>query len=452
MAIAATAAASISSGIFCSTSCGETKKWMRPPFCSRRIQDICSIRGSSPPFGSEQYHWLTQGRGVCPSKVWIASDYSDLVPDSSEYIADLGYHPLEEVRVCKRNRDNKLTAAEIARTTIEANNSALLVFPAMVHCEPHDRISWAEFHYKIDHFGDIYIEIFNGENILLDHQASNPVNALIGMNVPMHQSTRVDVSYNPVEDGFDDVSNDIYLELVGSEVFEIPAEWVTPDISDTVHPIYFSKCLTKAVNMEMEYNKRMDHPSNGVSIQGYLRPCFSDEETYTRRLFHYDDCDDYIRDWEDEPILSISSRGDGGTVNSTFYRLEIMRIDLFSVYGLQLAVSLEDFLDAEADALVHSTSAIVKQYSERGSKCNAALKSLCKKKGLLVEAANLIGVDSLGIDVRVFHGVEVKTYRFAFKATSEDQAEKQIQQLLFPRSHRKKLRTFIQRCGDAELI
>lgn len=41
-----------------------------------------------------------------------------------------------------------------------------------------------------------------------------------------------------------------------------------------------------------DYDKRMDNPTNGVSIWGCLRPAFPDEESYLRRLLHNED-DDY---------------------------------------------------------------------------------------------------------------------------------------------------------------
>ena len=43
----------------------------------------------------------------------------------------------------------------------------------------------------------------------------------------------------------------------------------------------------------MDYDKKMDYPSNGVSILGYLRPAFLDEESYIRRLFLSENRDDY---------------------------------------------------------------------------------------------------------------------------------------------------------------
>lgn len=34
------------------------------------------------------------------------------------------------------------------------------------------------------------------------------------------------------------------------------------------------------------HREKMDSPSNGVSIVGYLRPAFIEEESYLRSLFH----------------------------------------------------------------------------------------------------------------------------------------------------------------------
>lgn len=54
----------------------------------------------------------------------------------------------------------------------------------------------------------------------------------------------------------------------------------------------------------MECDKRMDHPSNGVSILGYLRPAFADEEPYLRTVvYRSEDGDEYNSDWKG--ILSL---------------------------------------------------------------------------------------------------------------------------------------------------
>ncbi|KAG4109282.1 hypothetical protein ERO13_1Z049479v2 [Gossypium hirsutum] len=397
-------------GAYYSPLLGVNNGWIRHTFDGCKVTDSPSIRCRNPFFGSTQFHWVSVGRDLSLSKVLVAADYSDSVPNSSSYESNQGYHPLEELKVCKRIQEIQLSSAEIGRTTVEANSSALLVFPGTVHSEPHEQISWAEFRYVVDDYGDIFFEILDDENILKDRGASNLVNVLIGMDIPVRENNQAVGDFNYSDIGIDD---------------EVPFD---DEYFEAVH---------------VEHDRKMDHPSNGVSIVGCLRPAFADEESYLRRLFHFDYDEGYTSDWKDGEAPKPSSKYGGSKSGSILYRLEIMRIQLFSVYGAQSLISLKDFQDAEPDVLVHSTSAILERFSEKGIRCNVALKSLCKKKGLQIEEANLIGVDSLGIDVRIFSGVEVRTCRFPFKirAMSEAAAEKKIRQLLFPRSRRKKFQS-----------
>lgn len=57
----------------------------------------------------------------------------------------------------------------------------------------------------------------------------------------------------------------------------------------------FLSIIVQAVNTKQE--RKMDRPSNGLSIVGCLRPAFIDEESYLRRLFHRDDDDGSMSDW-----------------------------------------------------------------------------------------------------------------------------------------------------------
>lgn len=49
--------------------------------------------------------------------------------------------------------------------------------------------------------------------------------------------------------------------------------------------------------IQTKHIKKMDYPSNGVYIIGFLRPAFEDEVDYIRRFFHDEDVDDLISDW-----------------------------------------------------------------------------------------------------------------------------------------------------------
>ncbi|XP_073046618.1 uncharacterized protein At3g49140 isoform X3 [Primulina eburnea] len=369
--------------IGCSTSYGFPNSWIiKSSFDLQRVSEYSglSFRIKNPFIGATQINWFHRGLDICISQVSVAADYSDSVPGSSSYVTDSAHHPLEELKESSRAHDTMPTSAEIARTAVEANSMALLIFPGVVHCEPHENISWIDSQYVVDEFGDIYFEIYDDQNILQDPGASNPVTALIGMDLSHYESRKVDVFYdNFLEiDSVDDISfADDYFQVENFDTWDIEVDWGTPVNSTWIHPVYFSKCLTKAA--DNEHYKMMDYPSNCVSVWGLFRPTFTEEEGYLRRLF------------KDRDSVSFTSRDDGSCCGSMIYRLDITKIELFSVYGVQ--------------------------------------------------GANLIGVDSLGMDVRVSSGTEVRTHRFPFKvkAMSVCAAEKRIQQLLYPRSRRKKM-------------
>lgn len=80
---------------------------------------IFRFRCKNPFLGDTQLHWWPIRRKNCISTVSVAADYPDSVPESSNYVAKNGYHPLEELKSGKRVRETKLTGAEIAKTTIE---------------------------------------------------------------------------------------------------------------------------------------------------------------------------------------------------------------------------------------------------------------------------------------------------------------------------------------------
>lgn len=441
---------------------GATLNWVKTPFNSRRFHDLSSLSfGCRNPFGSIQPCWLPTNQDSSLTKVRVAADYSDSVPDS-KYTRDRGYHPLEEVKERPTKKDLLLTDVETARTVVEANSKGLLVFPARVHNQPHGHVAWSEFQYVIDDYGDIFFEVPDSENLLEDDTANNPVTVLIGMDGPIIGESSVAISdFSDYMDGenFMDVPDEHYSKI-DTEITDILIEWGMPATMRAIHPVYFAKCLTKAVHEN--HGEKMDSPSNGVSIVGYLRPAFIEEESYLRTLFHGGrKSDGYSSDWKDEynrETQSISetdrlvdddkSRFDFSdtrtSTDSMIYKLEIMTIELFSVYGKQLMIDPQEFQDSEPDILANSASAIIERIEENSDQCAVALRSLCRrKKSLTVEEACLIGVDSLGIDVRAFSGLEARTVRFSFnaQALSERSAEKKIRRMLFPRYQRKSVKT-----------
>ncbi|CAI0397207.1 unnamed protein product [Linum tenue] len=426
-------------GSSCSTSNGITSGWMKTTIDTST--DVLSSRSGSPILGSGSlFPWSSRGRDLSHLKVSVAADYSDSsFPDSSSYTSARGYHPLEEVIVSRRRPEPQLTPAEIARTTVEANSGALVVFPGIVHREPHEEITWAELQYVVDDYGEIYFEMFDDRNVLRDPQAGNAVNAFIGMDVPVYENRRVasDIAVFNVRDADDIPIENDYFPIMDYKDHDVPVDWGMPDTCTWVHPIHFAKCLSKAT--DIEHDIKMGHPSNGVSIIGCLKPAFDDEEAYFRSVCYSEDSDGYSSDSTDGEIPNLSSKKNVSRASS-IYRFEIISIELFSVYGTQRPIGYSEYQKAEADVLLNCVSTIIERFNDRGIDVDSALKALCKKKGIDSQEAHLIGVDSLGLDVRICSGVEVRTHRFPFKirARSEVAAEKQIHQLLFPRSRRKK--------------
>lgn len=476
-------------------------------------------------FGSSDSSLFSKTENLRQSKVQVAAYFSDSTSGDFEHRGELGYHPLEEVNECEKpgRGDMRLTDAEIARTTVEANHRAFVLFSGMVHREPHKDISRIELQYIVDDYGDIYIELDNNENILRSPRASNPVNVFIGLDVDdIHRYGEQDIAaaedLNKINNedigGIDNKDDEEERNSISSRddssISESSRDGEKLDTANTVHPINFAEKIAKVVSTD--YFEKMDRPSNAICIIGLLRPAYVEEESYLRKFLYglsYSSGDDNyteedevssgsgepsspydtVRDsrpaespsivelenmsdsrdldvtdsilsdklftessipQDDDPdLVSMMLPEDGvpwelgseeSDMNSSIYKLDILSIQLVSVYGNQSIVSLEDFQHAEPDILVYSASKIIDRVDNGGGKTKRALRSLLwKRKGIHVEEAFLIGVDSLGVDIRVHCGAEVHTVRIAFdcRANSGDAAEKQLRRLLFPRFRHK---------------
>ncbi|KAJ6396619.1 hypothetical protein OIU77_021612 [Salix suchowensis] len=139
---------------------------------------------------------------------------------------------------------------------------------------------------------------------------------------------------------------------------------------------------------------------------------------------------------EDSSIREESEKDEVPRNGTSFYKLEMIKIQLISAHGHQTMVEVEDFMKAKPDAIALSAARIISLMKAGGEKITRAFKSLCWRcKGIQVEEAAIIDLDSLGFDLRVCSGTQIQTLRFAFnsQATSEYSAERQLNDLLFPR-------------------
>ncbi|KAL0382392.1 UNVERIFIED_CONTAM: hypothetical protein Scaly_0526500 [Sesamum calycinum] len=306
------------------------------------------------------------------------------------------YHLLEEIAESEllENGDARLTPAETTRTIIEQ---------VIIGLDNAEMISEMEAlgHSEID-FG---IEELENEDSYDDEDEE-------------------DADDGEDEDNYEKDWVAILDEEDQDEEFDgTLGDWAKLGTMSSSHPMYFAQKLAEVVSdAPLDY---MDQPSTGLAVQGLLRPAFVEEHSVVQK--HTSDSEsrdidaNHISGKQIPGILRINGHGKEKELSQSNSFLEI-----------------EDFRRAQPDAIAHSAAKILSRLKGGGEKITRALKSLCWRcKGIQVEECVLIGVDSLGFDVRVCSGIQVQTLRFAFKkrASSEYSAERQLNDLLFPKAH-----------------
>ncbi|XP_010279050.1 PREDICTED: uncharacterized protein At3g49140-like isoform X2 [Nelumbo nucifera] len=402
------------------------------------------------------------------------------------------YHPLEEIAESTpqdNGEDAILTAAETARTIIEVNSKAALIFSGLINDEVHESIFWPQLPYVTDEHGDVYFKVNEEQGIL---QENNYVQVIIGLDTiemlrEMELSGPSDIDFGieeiTEEDGDDIDDNDDedrdededgdyekdWVAILEDEEDELDSDetlgdWAKLETMRSSHPMYFAKKLAEAASdLPIDW---MEQPSVGLAIQGLLTPVFVEEAVIQEHIPDHEysngnsknQVGEYVEDkledigmvyghqhelassegnsiWAEQLEIDESLR-----TGVSFYKLEMVKIQMISAHGNQTAVDVKDFQKAKPDAIAHYATKIISSLKAGGEKVTKALKSLCwRRKNIQVEEAMLVGVDSLGFDLRVCSGTQVQTLRFAFKsrATSEYSAERQLHDLLFPRIHHK---------------
>ncbi|KAI4324970.1 hypothetical protein MLD38_030409 [Melastoma candidum] len=423
----------------------------------------------------------------------VTAEDAEPAPDPAKCNRHSGYHPFEDVAELASARDNDacLMPAETARTIVEVNSTATLLFSGLVNEEVHESVFWPELPYVNDKHGNIYFRVKAEENVFQNiASADNAVQLIIGLDASglineMEASGPADVDFgieeiddedleaedegdkddneDEDEDGSEDVDYDqdwvSVLEDVddGSETDENPGDWATLETVRSAHPMDFAKKLAEVASDEpVDW---MEGPPVGVCIQGALRPILLEENSMIEKLFS-DISSDGTKDIDERMDYKLKVAGavnggeevsswDTGKGNdpkngTSYYTLVMAKIELISVHGGPVSVEVEDFLKAKPDAIAHSSDDIVSHLKADGDKTIRALKALCfRRKGIQVEDAQIVRVDSLGFDVRVCSATQLQTLRFGFdtQATSKSCAEKKLNNLLFPENQPKPQKT-----------
>ncbi|XP_073013841.1 uncharacterized protein At3g49140-like isoform X2 [Typha latifolia] len=345
---------------------------------------------------------LSDGRRNCLHRTTLSSRNDLLftrvcaVPEHADSSLDPPgnrYHPFEDIEesvVLEDGEVGRLTNAETSRTIIEVNNKATLIFSGFVDNDVHENIILPDLPYLTDEHGDIYFDVNNDEGLLQSLIADDKiVQVMIGLD-----------------------STEMLAEMeVSTSDYDFGLEEISSEESDTDDD--YGEAVSDA-NMDW-----MDQPSANIIVQGHLRPTFVKESAMAKKHPPGGEPD------KNQPMQS----------GASFYKLEIINIQFISASGNQSEVKIQDFRKACPDVIAHSAANIISRLKAGGEKIIQALKMLCwRNKGIQVEEAAVIGVDSLGFDLRVCSGTQVQTLRFAFntRATSEFGAERQLYDLLFP--------------------
>ncbi|TKY45273.1 hypothetical protein E2542_SST31563 [Spatholobus suberectus] len=407
------------------------------------------------------------------------------------------YHPFEEVAVStsENSEDARLTAAETSRTIIEVNSKATLMFSSLISDEFHENIIWPDLPYLTDEHGNIYFQVKNGEDVLQSLTSENNfVQVIVGVNsmemiseMDLSGPSEIDFGIEEIddqdtedlddsneededEDDDEDENEDYDSEWVAvfsdddeqEDDDETLADWAKLETMQYSHPMYFAKKLAEIASDDpVDW---MEQPPACVAIQGVIRPAFVEEHSTIQKHLSANQSSDTDKSESIESkgenigvinghVLNSGSSGDNAAQQvennangdipfseTSFYKLEMIKIQVFSAQGNPTVLELEDYVKAQPDAIAHSASKIISRLKADGEKTLQALKSLCWRcKSIQVEEAQLICVDSLGFDLRVCSGTQIQTLRFSFKkrATSEYSAERQLNDLLFPRIHPK---------------
>ncbi|KAF8044079.1 hypothetical protein BT93_A2148 [Corymbia citriodora subsp. variegata] len=476
---------SSSSAITCYRSFWSSDECPGTHASSRRI----SNSGSFDVLSYQRFNGgsLLKKKNAVRSKVRATAEHLGSASDPAKCNGRAAYHPFEDIAELASGEDATLTAAETTRTIVEVNTKATLLFSGMIDDEIHENILWPDLPYTTDEQGNIYFQVNNDEEIIQTlASGSNVVVLIIGLDTKemfneMDISGPADIEFgieeigeedsdidededeDEDEDGEDDDYGEDWVSVLDDEDGEDqsdgdPGDWAKLETMRSSHPMYFAKSLAEvASNVPVNW---MERPPVGITIQGLLSPALLEGHSIDQRHLsshHSDaevDCTGTIledkqvdasttdADGQDQSLEDGLSRaeelGESGSPRSgkSLYKLEMINIQLLSVHGHPLTVDVEDFRKAQPDAIAHSAAKIISRLKAGEENTIQALKSLCLRcKGIQAEEAMITGVDALGFDVRICSGTQLQMLRFAFetRAPSEQSAERQLNNLLFPR-------------------
>ncbi|KAF8089982.1 hypothetical protein N665_0493s0037 [Sinapis alba] len=375
------------------------------------------------------------------------------------------YHPSEDIRayVPENPGDySRLPPPETARTIIEVNKKGTLMLSGLLGIGLHENILWPDIPYVTDQHGNIYFQVKENEDIMQTVVTSdnNYVQVIVGFDTmemikDMELSTPSGIGFEieEMEDGITEVEDenkrdedeeedkddeewvavledgDEEDDDYASDSDESLGDWANLETMRTCHPMYFARRIAEVASKDPL--NWMEQPSAGLAIQGLLSRVFvKDHSDISAPKSTSTDKNKEGEDIDESEILQLENSRNA----ISYYKLEMNKIQLITAQGHQTQVEVEDVRKAQPDAIALASNGIVSCLEEDGDKLTEALKALCwRHNGIQAEEVKLIGIDSLGFDIRLCSVMQIETLRFAFLtvATSVHSAEGQLRELLF---------------------
>ncbi|CAL9247078.1 unnamed protein product [Arabidopsis halleri] len=449
-------------------------------YASRRVfqpQRLNHIDGSG--FLKYNSDYLTR-KHLRKNRTQATAEYVDSASDPGKQTGKSRYHPSEEIRASlpQNAGDSRLSPAETTRTIIEVNNKGTLMLTGSIGDGVHENILWPDIPYITDQNGNLYFQVKEDEDVMQSVTSENNYvqvivgfdtmemikeMELMGLSDSDFETEDDESGEDDSEDTGEDEDEEEWVAVLedededdddedddddDSDSDESLGDWANLETMRSCHPMFFAKRMTEvASNDPVDW---MDQPSAGLAIQGLLSHILVEDysdiqkkladsnSTSTNRNKDAENLEEKLADISkagDEESDIDSSQGEKERTVVAFYKLEMIRIQLITAQGDQTEVEVEDVRKAQPDAIAHASAEIISRLEESGDKLTEALKSLCwRHNGIQAEEVKLIGIDSLGFDLRLCAGAKIESLRFAFstRATSEENAEGQIRELLFP--------------------
>ncbi|KAJ0253762.1 Uncharacterized protein HA466_0113910 [Hirschfeldia incana] len=412
------------------------------------------------------------------NRTQATAEYVNSASDPEKQTGKSRYHPSEDIRASlpqNAGGDSRLSPAETTRTIIEVNNKGTLMLTGSTGDGVLENILWPDIPYITDQNGNLYFQVKEDEDVMQSVTSENNyVQVIVGFDTMEmikemelmglsdsdfesedDESGGEDDSEEDGDEGEDDVEewvavledededddddDEDYDDDDDEDDDESLGDWAKLETMRSCHPMFFAKRMSEvASNDPVDW---MDQPSAGLAIQGLLSHILVEDYSDIQQKLADIQSTSTKGDDNAEEKLEDTEKADGDDESEktrkvvAFYKLEMIRIQLITAQGDQTEVEVEDVRKAQPDVIAHASAGIIRRLEETGDKLAEALRSLCwRYYGIQAEEVKLIGLDSLGFDLRLCAGAKIESLRFAFstRAISEEDAEEQIKELLFP--------------------